>query len=976
MSVEDIMRVHDISPLATSPTVPPLGPVCGTYRKDGRTFAVNCGDPTVVVETPLPAPHNPELNSEERNFTRPSYLTPVDAHLMFIPRQNPWTGPIFSFLDHTAESFPIVQFKPKNFGLCPNERRKWRTLESTLRAFCLTMATMVNLEGLILSPPVAPPREYGYASTFPSEEIARSTICRLRDDLLPLLGAVSLAFWCVRFADGSPDDIRPWQAELIQRSGLDPGWVTALEGSVVNDWNVPRVGGILDVAYEDPRNRHMFFKPSEFDSLLGSIVRATSDTNSPLNLPLYFHWGSKHHDYPFLPPFLEDIGFIPDAHLDAFMDTLPGPTRFHPWQVHDAHFFPCEEKVTLYRADCQCDIVPVAMDIDLEPDTDSAEKREQQVASATQIIEIDSDDVLDLQNLVLSPAEIPQIERLQQRSFPPIHLLATQLPYEDLEAFLQRRAEKNRCTAAAETPQDYDRRMNREHKAVATNAANLPPSDTDAAVVFMWMVQGPDGHRVRTPVLCDIDVVWNSFPSAQRIYDAFHNEWDLADAPQLDSSHTSDYVVEDANNEPAIGELQGAMHSTAAKVFSIEVKAPRSADNSVWMELVSPDTVSEPHFLEVASLRFGYVEPPPGRDGPNVRPLHAHGVSMLLGHSGRQSKEVSENRNLLQFFGQLSTARSFRSIDPLWSDFSHLASGLRSEWPFKVQTATLRSILEQTSATQFYILADKHPHHTDVDKTCLLLKSAATLLQILRQRWGPNVRDVARHLLSRGISFSLARCAKHTVGNPSDRDSNLNRNRRPVQTPGYATTETHSGRRYRIYLDHLKSNILDTARGRLALQAGGLIGRLAGLVVPTDEGLRGPDEDVFDTGDCLWDGVSPYVYWYNSLSVHEVGVVLGRCSDQKNEDVSWWPPPTVWFDSHLFPQWWTSRCEKWFVKRHNAALQGDPNWKELAVNIWKEKIKQDNEVLRLRRDYERFADGFLVLLIESQRSLTKRTLRA
>ncbi|KAJ7056715.1 hypothetical protein C8F01DRAFT_1154657, partial [Mycena amicta] len=977
----------------------PVGPVCGTYRKDGRTFAVNRGDPTFVVDTPLPAPHNPELKSVDRDVTRPSYLTPVDAHLMFIPRQNPWTGPIFSFLDHTAESFPIVQFSPKNFGLCPNERRKWRTLESTLRAFCWTMATMVNLEGLVLSPPVAPPRQYGYASTFPSEEIAHRTIWRLRDDLLPLLGTVSLAFWCIRLAGASPEYDGSWQTELVKRSGLDLGWVAALEGSVVNDWSVPRVGGIFDIAYEDPCNRETFFKPSSFDRLVCSLIEATVDQETPLDLPMYFHWGSKHHEYPFLPSFLEEIDFIvPNPRLDAFMESSPGATKFHSWQAcrldDGVHYFPFEEIVILHSPAPE-DGRALAMSMDVEAsepeppalgsckvplqtaeEVDDPMEEVWELELVGMISSNNSADEADLKNLSVTEAELVEIGELQALSFPPLYFIAAQLPYEGLDVFLKRRGDENQRVAAAETPQAYDQRHMREHIANRLNTANPPPHDMDDAMVFVWTPT--QGSLVRTPVRHGVLDVWNSFLPNQRSYDSFHHEWDLSDALQLHSpSLAVDVIVNDCQ-EPA--DRQATVHFSAPSTSSSDSAAEHPPSNAP-----PSAAVVDVDIFERAFLHFGYVKPSSDHEVPELKPFAPHHVAILLGSSRLRypSKKVEQELHLLQFFRRLSTASSLKDIEPIWSDFWNPTSCLHSELPFKLERLTLyrfsNGVIPKNPNT-VYMMTDKHPELTNVGKTCLLLRSPATVLQILRQRWGPSVHDIARHLFNWGIRFELALCASRlpTSSMPqSAEDSSLPDEKQ--NPPAENDSGLTPGRRceYGQYLDRLKSLILETPRGRIALQAGGLVGRLARMVAPSpDRDVIGDlDETILETGHCLWDRVSPYAYWTGSLSGDDLSLIIGTSWEDishawsgrtKTTNPSWWPHPNTFLTSTLFPEWWSQRCEDWFVRHHNAVLGGVV--KEKRLDQWKEAqgLKPEKTVVKLRKNYEKLADEFLAYLLPQQ----------
>ncbi|KAF7337278.1 hypothetical protein MSAN_02280300 [Mycena sanguinolenta] len=136
---------------------------------------------------------------------------------------------------------------------------------------------------------------------------------------------------------------------------------------------------------------------------------------------------------------------------------------------------------------------------------------------------------------------------------------------------------------------------------------------------------------------------------------------------------------------------------------------------------------------------------------------------------------------------------------------------------------------------------------------------------------------------------------------------------------------------YHAYVAQQNSWLLQTNRGHIALQYGGLISRLARLELSDDEGLRGPGEDVYDKGACLWDGHSDHAYWHENLTEHEIDLICGvyhvqtgRMQEGAEQTMllSFWPKPNVWAKGNLTPGWWSEACEKWFLRRLERLDEG------------------------------------------------------
>ncbi|KAJ7668605.1 hypothetical protein DFH06DRAFT_982938 [Mycena polygramma] len=132
-------------------------------------------------------------------------------------------------------------------------------------------------------------------------------------------------------------------------------------------------------------------------------------------------------------------------------------------------------------------------------------------------------------------------------------------------------------------------------------------------------------------------------------------------------------------------------------------------------------------------------------------------------------------------------------------------------------------------------------------------------------------------------------------------------------------------------------------RGRAALCAGGIIGRLARARVPDDRVSLGPSDEVFQTGVRLCDGQGQTAYWDDMLSVDDIDVICGVYVVATDKDglqkktISWWPKPDIFSSSGLNVGWWSPDCERWFQKR-SREIQSQ-HAELFTHNEWKHKLR-------------------------------------
>ncbi|KAJ7465476.1 hypothetical protein B0H11DRAFT_1733659 [Mycena galericulata] len=174
---------------------------------------------------------------------------------------------------------------------------------------------------------------------------------------------------------------------------------------------------------------------------------------------------------------------------------------------------------------------------------------------------------------------------------------------------------------------------------------------------------------------------------------------------------------------------------------------------------------------------------------------------------------------------------------------------------------------------------------------------------------------------------------------------------------------------YHAYTTQRDLQLLHTPRGRIALQYGGVMARLARSEVSDDDFFRGFSEDMYDVGDCLWDGTSQHAYWHDALSDSEIDLLCGvyhigteESDPEQTSIVSWWPKPSAWARGSLDGAWWTPQCENdFFLKRLGHFEKGV--YLVRRQSDWRHNLKFRKEVKKCWDGYERVADSLVQSLI-------------
>ncbi|KAJ6500623.1 hypothetical protein C8R45DRAFT_978396 [Mycena sanguinolenta] len=408
----------------------------------------------------------------------------------------------------------------------------------------------------------------------------------------------------------------------------------------------------------------------------------------------------------------------------------------------------------------------------------------------------------------------------------------------------------------------------------------------------------------------------------------------------------------------------------------VDILAASKQDTGNYIQLEDMEEDDSQSYASIAGdlltalyKRYGFIMGTPRK--PSTRKPEISIVSSLVGlpDINMDFKDV-----MATILGQILEAKSPNDIDKELLDFHQRDPALFKDWPFAIRREVLTNTLEE-SPTVYYVLLD---HKSSLGSRVLLLQSAADVLEILRQGWGPRLKDVAKHLLSRGMGFRIAIMeSSELVRKPAVRPQhrrvvNVNSGLGPRQEEFRASFHD-----YNAYVAQRNSQLLHTSRGHVALSYGNVIGRLARTEVSIEKGLRGPSGDVYTVGACLWDGHSSHAYWHETLTEHEIDLICGvyyveTGASRKVEEgvgqtmqLSFWPKPNAWDKGNLDPGWWSAECEGWFQKRLRRLEEGE-RYNEKGIlarsSDWKHNLRFTKAVKDYVQAHERISAAILMKL--------------
>ncbi|KAJ7202613.1 hypothetical protein GGX14DRAFT_653847 [Mycena pura] len=886
------IKPSQTNPEPESPSVPHTFHLQGHYLSEGRVITVKHGSREVVLNTPTPLavpPIETDSTSSKPRILR--YTSLSYPYLLFVPKYDPWHGPLFDVLHYAWQDFPIVHREDGDWELRPDVAETWQNLEDCLRTVGRVIMANVEMPAPNFSAHFSPGLFRCYGRQYKTPHEARKAAWSTRTNFLPLVGLISMALW---YVEDRPD--APWWEQVMEQTNVRPEWLDLLKISVAADWSIERIGGLYRVTAPDndappPRTTGM-------EWLVSTILRSNA------SIPLYVIWEFLPQSIPTQPPICLQQ-FVPNASELEYLQTLPGAVKFRAYE---------RDPVTSAWRQLPEFSIDTAMDVD-EPN----------------------------QPTLRPPTKTPERPPTPLGEFPPVVRFSGQKAGETIEAFFERRAKTNARSLAGESERKRQSRLAKEKNAQRKSC----PSKSK---VYVW--ERKNGHWIRRPAGQEKEDLWFEHSSSQRRYDSFSDEWDLCgkwgSEDSMDAEEEEEFLQDAGVLYPAkmLTNLLNSSSNTVKKTLS--AYQPTRTGDPDYDPVYEPITNEAPTLQKALYYRFGLNGENYWRVPPRVPSVKT--VQNLVGLPTAQISPVMQI-----FFGQCMDpeAQHVGRVDRKLLDF-HQSPIYAQPGYFDVlyeelwnqhetsKPVTAGNMLDEVRVN-YYVLRERGKPL--IENRVLLIQSPTDVLEILRQRWGPTIDRVVERLVSRGMSFRLAFVSttieRSPVSPPRHRPAVNVCDGLGFRSQGYKPDVDD----YFGYAMQLNFQLLHTRRGFLALQYGGLVARLARPETDINDLLHNLDNGIPEFADCLWDHRSDHAYWFQGLTQREIKllcgvyhIATGKADARKDgtvavsmnaggmseqtRQISWWPTPSAWQTGGLDPGWWSPSCEDWFLKKRGQYESG------------------------------------------------------
>jgi len=339
--------------------------------------------------------------------------------------------------------------------------------------------------------------------------------------------------------------------------------------------------------------------------------------------------------------------------------------------------------------------------------------------------------------------------------------------------FFAERHAGNETEERAETQGQKDARTRRREAAEQHNQLGNRPKKFKARIL-KWDPSSHPGIMLRTPLdQDDIDIYWNDFYPPQRIYDDFHNEWDLCSHIEVDKSTLSKEVLQfydslDDDDEPILDRME----DLGIQACTVEERQGQE-DGSIPQ--VTKDAIVEDQRVYWKSRLFPSQPLPLFHSmDPKNYAIHRFGLQ-ISGGPIQQSTRLNwiatfgmkipgvDNQNLdgdmaIREFVDIITEAGRRS-DPLnYSTLQRLhgkldihpnVNSLLTASPIRIRRVNAEDANERFYLYFFYFEDEQFENR---DWT-LAVRSAANAVLAIRERWGTTRDNIVFNFLRYGIHF-------------------------------------------------------------------------------------------------------------------------------------------------------------------------------------------------------------------------------
>ncbi|KAJ7302698.1 hypothetical protein DFH08DRAFT_977684 [Mycena albidolilacea] len=944
--------------MAQASRILPPGHLLGHYSNKNELYSVHWGSPDVIRQTPSPL-QAPPINHEVwiPRFRELRHLSLEFPYLLFIPMCNPWHTPLFHSVNRICYNIPIVSHKDDGFRLAPEVANHWVHTERCLRVFGQELLRLVpHKRWMDRINPWFFPGHFQFLRCFETEKKARFAVWLSMENFLPLLGYVAMGLWLLQSETSEAlyrgEDPPDWRGQVIEKTGLHPSFLEYAEQSV--NWQEECIGAIYRI--ESPRDLTPEQREQrlEVESMLASIMRST------FPIPIYLSWGK-------LPQhMIINMLDVPEP----FQDFVPGPRVLESLYVHQADdpgagaFFE-RDSLRFSRWAVNAETFNWYEDPFIPPS-----KR----TSATPIAPNH-----EPWNRKKMANESP-VDR-QRRTSRAAHAQKGGVPLKGI-VFLWEKVDGHyirQPQIRGEFPDLWDEYPGPQHRfdpfhnewdlcelfanddpVFGEGFAQAPDSDDETDATDAIFPQSIDMASQLAPTDTSTNVDTN-----MEIVHEEHPRNAVQEHPSRRQEHSNfEFEFLDGDYVPGDDELGPyTMESDLPKRDL--AKASKECMSLVFLKCGMAPRTEDPEYEPVAAnlldalyKRFGFTMPPSPdtidvRDPPKecLEPKHLASVIGMADIANQLASDKALQNILCTFFGQCLKARTVNDIDKALLDYHQPQRPKAAPTRFTINREYLTSMRNPAEQMYYYVLAEDG---SGIGSEILLFPRATDLLEVLRQGWGPDITGVIKHLLARGIPFWLAYCSLQIMPKSTPAPVGLRPKGFKVDTTSGLGFRPHEHKfdehDYRVYATGEISSSFTLPEGALPCN---------------DDFFHGFDDDIYDVGDCLWDGTSKYAYWYDRLSDHEIDLLCsvyhigtsrkkqaagkGKVQEKADTDtdqasiVSWWPKPNAWARGSLDGSWWTPQCENnFFAKRLGHFAKGV--FVLLRQSQWRSNLKFRREV--------------------------------
>ncbi|KAJ7747257.1 hypothetical protein B0H16DRAFT_1888786 [Mycena metata] len=325
-------------------------------------------------------------------------------------------------------------------------------------------------------------------------------------------------------------------------------------------------------------------------------------------------------------------------------------------------------------------------------------------------------------------------------------------------------------------------------------------------------------------------------------------------------------------------------------------------------------------------------------------------IAKVLGDKDVARLSEVKWHNLAVFLAQCKNLENdLSSITPTLLDFHRSSSRIHHSWAMNVGAFKVDTV--PADGNPVYLVQET----INPGPLFIVLKSARTALEIIRQNWGPRVADVAKQLVARRMPFHLCIRRPRSLFFPPAPSAGPAPSMAQTYTGlGYRSANFKAGRWHYDSYRTLRNRLLLTPRGQVALRSGGLIARIASEVVSFDDTF--PDV-VPDQGICFCPRHGSVAFWANELTEDEVDIICGvyfvattpgqrdvnKANDTPITIRSWWPRPSAFIGSSLNVGWWSPACESFYQGRMQRFADGTA---DLISSVeWKKNLKLERKCI-------------------------------